>query len=166
MTTIERADNTMCFLDAGGTAVPATLSATNCFTDLATRTPAAPLIPFDINSPLWSDGAEKERYFVLPAATSTVTVPAGGRIGTDPWEWPDGSLLIKTFLVQAFFIPSASMEDTLVEGDRVMVSRLVPGAFDVHRGDVVVFKDPGGWLPPPVPVCFPSSWNFSVPKRV
>lgn len=50
------------------------------------------------------------------------------------------SLLIKTFLVQAFFIPSASMEDTLVEGDRVMVSRLVPGAFDVHRGDVVVFK--------------------------
>jgi signal peptidase I len=61
------------------------------------------------------------------------------------------SLLIKTFLVQAFFIPSASMEDTLVEGDRVMVSRLVPGAFDVHRGDVVVFKDPGGWLPPAVP---------------
>jgi len=61
------------------------------------------------------------------------------------------SLLIKTFLVQAFFIPSASMEDTLVEGDRVMVSRLVPGAFDVHRGDVVVFKDPGGWLPPPAP---------------
>jgi len=61
------------------------------------------------------------------------------------------SLLLKTFLVQAFFIPSPSMEDTLVEGDRVMVSRLVPGAFDVHRGDVVVFKDPGGWLPPPVP---------------
>ena len=61
------------------------------------------------------------------------------------------SLLIKTFLVQAFFIPSASMEDTLVEGDRVMVSRLVPGVFDVHRGDVVVFKDPGGWLPPAVP---------------
>ncbi|MCB7137682.1 signal peptidase I [Cellulosimicrobium marinum] len=60
------------------------------------------------------------------------------------------SLLIKTFLVQAFFIPSGSMEDTLVEGDRIMVSRLVPGAFDVHRGDVVVFKDPGGWLPPPV----------------
>lgn len=29
-----------------------------------------------------------------------------------------------------------------------MVSRLVPDAFDVHRGDVVVFKDPGGWLPP------------------
>ncbi|WP_265523242.1 signal peptidase I [Oerskovia flava] len=58
------------------------------------------------------------------------------------------SLLIKTFLVQAFFIPSASMQDTLTIGDRVMVSRLVPGAFDVNRGDVVVFKDPGEWLAP------------------
>lgn len=58
------------------------------------------------------------------------------------------SWLIKTFLVQAFYIPSGSMEDTLEIGDRVMVSRMVPDAFDVHRGDIVVFKDPGGWLPP------------------
>ncbi|AEG43960.1 signal peptidase I [Isoptericola variabilis] len=62
------------------------------------------------------------------------------------------SWLIKSFLVQAFFIPSASMEDTLIEGDRVMVSRLVPTVLDVHRGDVVVFKDPGGWLDPVEPV--------------
>jgi signal peptidase I len=58
------------------------------------------------------------------------------------------SWLIKTFLVQAFFIPSESMMDTLEVGDRVMVSRMVPDVFDVNRGDVVVFKDPGGWLPP------------------
>jgi signal peptidase I len=56
------------------------------------------------------------------------------------------SLLIKTFLVQAFSIPSGSMEDTLLVGDRVLVSKLTPGPFDLHRGDVVVFKDPGGWL--------------------
>jgi signal peptidase I len=56
------------------------------------------------------------------------------------------SLLIKTFLAQAFFIPSASMQDTLIEGDRVVVSKLTPGVFDLDRGDVVVFKDPGGWL--------------------
>jgi signal peptidase I len=56
------------------------------------------------------------------------------------------SLLIKTFLVQAFFIPSPSMENTLLVGDRVLVSKLTPGIFDLHRGDVVVFKDPGGWL--------------------
>lgn len=57
------------------------------------------------------------------------------------------SLLIKTFLVQAFFIPSSSMEQTLLVGDRVLVSKLAPGPMDVHRGDIVVFKDPGGWLP-------------------
>ena len=56
------------------------------------------------------------------------------------------SLLIKTFLVQAFFIPSTSMENTLLVGDRVLVSKLTPGVFQLHRGDVVVFKDPGGWL--------------------
>jgi signal peptidase I len=57
------------------------------------------------------------------------------------------SWLVKTFLVQAFFIPSASMNDTLLKGDRVLVTKLAPGPFDVHRGDIVVFKDPGGWLP-------------------
>lgn len=59
------------------------------------------------------------------------------------------SLLIKTFLVQSFFIPSESMEPALLEGDRVLVSRLVPGPLDLHRGDVVVFVDPGGWLRDP-----------------
>lgn len=58
------------------------------------------------------------------------------------------SLLIKTFLIQAFFIPSPSMENTLTRGDRVVVSKLTPGPFDLRRGDVVVFEDPGGWLTP------------------
>jgi signal peptidase I len=58
------------------------------------------------------------------------------------------SWLIKTFLVQAFYIPSESMRDTLEVGDRVMVSRMVPRVFDVHRGDIVVFLDPGDWLEP------------------
>ncbi len=62
------------------------------------------------------------------------------------------SLVIKTFLVQAFFIPSQSMEDTLLTGDRVVVSKLTPGPFDLHRGDIVVFKDPGGWLQPLPPI--------------
>jgi signal peptidase I len=58
------------------------------------------------------------------------------------------SLLIKTFLVQAFFIPSPSMESTLLVGDRVLVSKLTPGPFDLKRGDIVVFSDPGNWLTP------------------
>ncbi len=58
------------------------------------------------------------------------------------------SVLIKTFLVQSFFIPTGSMESTLEVDDRVLVSKLAPGPWDVHRGDIVVFKDPGGWLEP------------------
>jgi signal peptidase I len=61
------------------------------------------------------------------------------------------SLVIKTFLVQAFYIPSGSMENTLLRGDKVIVSKLTPGPFDLKRGDIVVFKDPGGWLDPTVP---------------
>ena len=56
------------------------------------------------------------------------------------------SLLIKTFIAQAFFIPSQSMEPTLTRGDRVLVSRLAPGPLDLNRGDIVVFVDPGGWI--------------------
>lgn len=56
------------------------------------------------------------------------------------------SLLIKTFLVQPFWIPSGSMENTLVPGDRILVSKLTPRFQSIHRGDVIVFSDPGGWL--------------------
>lgn len=62
------------------------------------------------------------------------------------------SFLIKTFLAQAFWIPSGSMEDTLVYGDRVMVSKIQAGPMSIERGDIVVFEDPGGWLPPVQPV--------------
>ncbi|MEU5608939.1 signal peptidase I [Streptomyces sparsogenes] len=57
------------------------------------------------------------------------------------------ALLIKTFLVQAFSIPSDSMQNTLQRGDRVLVDKLTPwfGA-EPERGEVVVFHDPGGWL--------------------
>jgi signal peptidase I len=56
------------------------------------------------------------------------------------------SFLIKTFLFRSFFIPSGSMENTLLVNDRVIVSLLTPELSPLHRGDVVVFFDPGGWL--------------------
>jgi signal peptidase I len=52
------------------------------------------------------------------------------------------ALLIKAFLVQAFYIPSASMEPTLTRGDRVLVNKLSYRLGDPKRGDVIVFKDP------------------------
>ena len=53
------------------------------------------------------------------------------------------SSLLRGFVGQLFIIPSASMQSTLLEGDRVVVQKI----SDFHRGDVVVFRDPAHWLP-------------------
>jgi len=57
------------------------------------------------------------------------------------------AVAVRLFLFQAFFVPSASMDDTLKVGDRIIASRISTAVGGVHRGDVVVFQDPGGWLP-------------------
>jgi signal peptidase I len=54
------------------------------------------------------------------------------------------AVLIKTFLVQAFWIPSSSMENTLLVNDRVLVNKLAYRVGDVGRGQVIVFDDPRG----------------------
>jgi signal peptidase I len=58
------------------------------------------------------------------------------------------ALLIKAFLVQAFFIPSGSMEHTLDVKDRVLVNKLVYNFRDVHRGEIVVFDGEGSFTEP------------------
>ncbi len=58
------------------------------------------------------------------------------------------SFVVKTWLVQAFYIPSESMENTLVKNDRVIVNKLTPDLMKLQRGDVVVFSDPDHWLDP------------------
>jgi len=57
------------------------------------------------------------------------------------------AILIKTFLVQAFYIPSGSMENTLAVGDRVMVNKFIYSARDITRGDVVVFNGVDSFTP-------------------
>ena len=52
------------------------------------------------------------------------------------------AILIKTFLIQAFYSPSQSMEDTLQVNDRVLVSKVPYYFHDPQRGDVIVFKPP------------------------
>jgi signal peptidase I len=52
------------------------------------------------------------------------------------------ALIVKTFLIQAFFIPSLSMYSTLDKGDRVLVNKLSYHLHDIHRGDIVVFERP------------------------
>ena len=59
------------------------------------------------------------------------------------------ALLIKTFLVQAFFIPSGSMEQTLAVQDRVLVNKLSYQFRDIARGEIVVFNGEGSFSPDP-----------------
>lgn len=58
------------------------------------------------------------------------------------------SFVVKNFIVRSFYIPSGSMERTLLVNDRILVDELTPRWTGYDHGDVVVFKDPGGWLPP------------------
>jgi signal peptidase I len=62
------------------------------------------------------------------------------------------AVLIKTFAVQAFWIPSGSMENTLEVNDRVLVNKIVYHLRPIHRGDIVVFNGDGSWDPGTVPV--------------
>jgi len=66
------------------------------------------------------------------------------------------SLVVKTFLVRSFYIPSGSMEDTLLIKDRILVDEITPRFGGYDRGDIVVFRDPGGWLPPSTEPARPS----------
>ncbi|WP_093802767.1 signal peptidase I [Streptomyces sp. Wb2n-11] len=74
------------------------------------------------------------------------------------------ALFIKTFLVQAFSIPSESMQNTLQKGDRVLVDKLTPWfGSESERGEVVVFHDPGDWLknePAPQPSAVQKALGF------
>ncbi len=56
------------------------------------------------------------------------------------------AVVVKTFLVQAFYIPSGSMEPTMLVNDRILVQKVSYWNHDVNRGDIVVFDDPGNWL--------------------
>jgi signal peptidase I len=58
------------------------------------------------------------------------------------------ALLIKTFVVQPFYIPSGSMMNTLLVGDKVLVNKLVYHVRPIARGDVIVFDGAGSWDPP------------------
>jgi signal peptidase I len=72
------------------------------------------------------------------------------------------ALVIKAYVVQAFYIPSASMENTLDIGDRVLVNKLVYDFRGIARGDIVVFDGSGSWdfnEPPASPGIFSRFWG-------
>jgi len=65
------------------------------------------------------------------------------------------SLIIKSFFVQFFYIPSGSMETTLEIHDRVAVNKVPFLSQTIQRGDIIVFHDPDHWLPDPSPTTEP-----------
>lgn len=67
------------------------------------------------------------------------------------------SLFAKSFVGQAFEVPSGSMEPTLRIGDSILVRRGLTQWSPPHRGDIVVFRDPGGWLPRTQPPLSPAA---------
>lgn len=80
---------------------PRKLSETGLFASTKDHLPAAGLIPYSVNAPLWSDGAEKERFIALPGDTQiqfdSVIYPHGPTYADVGWRFPDGSVLVKTF---------------------------------------------------------------------
>jgi signal peptidase I len=71
------------------------------------------------------------------------------------------AVVIKTYALQAFFIPSGSMENTLEVNDRVLINKLVYDFRGIHRGDIVVFDGDGSWDPGTVPSTNPLTEFFS-----
>lgn len=82
-------------LTAMAAAFPRKLSQTRMFRDTAGLLPAEGLLPYDVNVPLWSDGAMKQRYLALPQPKS-VRFDATGA-----WQFPVGTVLVKTFFLPA-----------------------------------------------------------------
>ncbi len=72
-------------------ALPELLSQTGVFRDLQTMQPVNGLVPYSVNTPLWSDGAVKSRWMALPTGTSVHFAPNG------EWQFPAGTVFVKTF---------------------------------------------------------------------
>lgn len=90
-------------------------------------------------TPLIDRGAAEESkgQHLLSSILQTVTVFAVALLSV---------VIIKAFFVQFFFVPSGSMETTIMTGDYVAVNKLADSLDELNRGDIIVFQDPGGWL--------------------
>ena len=96
--------------------VPRTLSAYGFFrAPMAAMVPVDGVIPYQVSSPLWADGAEKERFLVLPAGT---TASIGDDEESDRWHFPNGTVIVKNFW---FAMDRRAPESTM----RLMETRLL-----------------------------------------
>lgn len=103
----------------GDPSFPSTLSQTGCFADVQRRIPIAGFLPYSLNSALWSDGASKRRFVMIPDGQTIGYTEQNG------WQLPVGTVLIKEFLLER--VPGAPA-DVLPMETRFLIKRCEPGA--------------------------------------
>jgi uncharacterized repeat protein (TIGR03806 family) len=112
---------------------PHKLSETGLFTSTKDNQPAKGLIPYSVNAPLWSDGAEKERFIALPGNSQiefdVVVYPHGPTYPDLGWRFPDGTVLVKTFAME---MEKGKPESTRRLETRILQYRKMPGNDDEY----------------------------------
>jgi uncharacterized repeat protein (TIGR03806 family) len=104
---------------------PSLLSESGCFDDVESLSPSAGVIPYAVNSPLWSDGSFKQRFIEVPPSARIIVGEADS-----PWSYPVGTVLVKTFS----YTMAGTTEPAPVE-IRVMVLRAHGWEFHSYRYD-------------------------------
>lgn len=139
------------------TTLPPTLAATGLFTDLATLTPVAGLLEYDVTAGLWSDGAEKRRWFGLPGSSRL------GFTADAAWTFPVGAVLVKHFERTVFGGTSRRLET------RVLLHQASGWTGFTYRwneaGDAADLVDAGGAaltiaVDNGAGASIPQTWNF------
>jgi uncharacterized repeat protein (TIGR03806 family) len=116
---------------------PRKLSETGLFASTKDYTPASGLIPYSVNAPLWSDGAEKDRFIALPGDSKiefdSVVYPHGKEYSDAGWRFPDGTVLVKTFSMEMETGKAASLRRLET---RILQHRRMPGNDDEYGAQV------------------------------
>lgn len=106
--------------------VPRTLSATGLYTDIAARRVIPSATPYEVNSALWSDGAAKQRWFILRPGKSI-----GFREKDDYWDYPDSTVFVKQFALDT--LPGDSSSRVLWETRLLILDKQAPDPGDPSR---------------------------------
>ncbi|MDH3218728.1 MAG: PQQ-dependent sugar dehydrogenase [Gammaproteobacteria bacterium] len=129
--------------------IPELLSDSGCTDPGDVTRPYSGLLPYDINAPFWSDGAQKERYIGLPNGT-TITRDADG-----DWEFPNGTVIVKNFRLNGNLVETRHLmrhPDGVWAGYTYEWNVLQTEATRV-RGGKVVFSNGQNWIFPSQSQC-------------
>jgi uncharacterized repeat protein (TIGR03806 family) len=111
---------------------PRKLSETGRFTSTKDHQPAPGLIPYSVNAPLWSDGAEKQRYLALPGNSqiefNAITYPQPAPGAQPGWRFPDDTVVVKTFTLE---MEAGNPASTRRLETRILHFEQIPGTDEV-----------------------------------